>query len=129
MILDSSALVAILFDEPDSIIYSQAIANADICRLSAATFLETAMVVEGQTKAGGGSRLDILLRETGIIIEPFTVEQAHIARQAFLDYGKGRHAAGLNLGDCFAYALSKTTREPLLFKGADFAKTDVVAAL
>lgn len=87
------------------------------------------MVVEGQTEPGGGSRFDALLRSAKITIEPFTVEQAHIARQAFLDYGKGRHPAGLNFGDCFAYALAKTSGEPLLFKGADFAKTDIRAAL
>ena len=68
-------------------------------------------------------------RRAGIIIEPFTVEQAHIARQSFLDFGKGRHAAGLNFGDCFSYALAKVVGEPLLFKGEDFKKTDIAAAL
>jgi ribonuclease VapC len=70
-----------------------------------------------------------VFRRAGIIIEPFTVEQAHIARQAFHDFGKGRHPVGLNFGDCFAYALTKIIREPLLFKGADFRKTDVVSAV
>ena len=70
-----------------------------------------------------------LLRSSGIAIEPVTEEQAHRAHQAFCDYGKGRHPAGLNFGDCFAYALAKVTGEPLLFKGEDFAKTDVVSAL
>ena len=71
----------------------------------------------------------IFFRRAGIIVEAFTAEQAHLARQAFLDFGKGRHAAGLNFGDCFAYALAKFTGEPLLFKGADFEETDIVSAL
>ncbi len=87
------------------------------------------MVVGSETKTGGGGRLDALLRGAQVIIEPFTVEQAHIARQAFLDFGNGRHPAGLNFGDCFAYALAKAMREPLLFKGDDFRKTDIVPAL
>jgi ribonuclease VapC len=128
MILDTSAIIAILFDEDDAEIYAQAISRADSCRLSAATFVETAIVVEAQTKSNGGRQLDAFIRRAGIAIDPVTEEQAHIARQAFIDFGKGRHAAGLNYGDCFSYALSKATREPLLFKGKDFAKTDVTAA-
>jgi ribonuclease VapC len=96
--------------------------------MSAATFVETAIVVEAQTKGNGGRQLDALLRRAAVTIEPVTEEQAHIARQAFIDFGRGRHAAGLNYGDCFAYALSKAKREPLLFKGRDFAKTDLIAA-
>ncbi len=129
MIIDTSALIAILFNETDAPIYAQAIAQAESRRISAATFVEAAMVAERFTSGRGGPKFDALLRSSKIIIEPFTVEQAHLARQAFRDYGKGRHAAGLNFGDCFAYALSKATREPLLFKGVDFAQTDVTAAL
>ncbi len=129
MILDTSAIVAILFKEPEAADFLRMISDTSACSLSAATYVEATMVIEKTTKPGGVSRLDALLREGGIIILPFTVEQAHIARQAFLDYGKGRHPAGLNLGDCFAYALAKASGEPLLFKGADFAQTDVVAAL
>lgn len=129
MILDSSALVAILFKEADAHIYLRAVAGAEVCRISAANYVEAAMVIEGQTHPGGGNNLNAFLRNANIIIEPFTVEQAHLARQAFLDYGKGRHAAGLNFGDCFAYALSKATREPLLFKGVDFVQTGIAAAL
>jgi ribonuclease VapC len=128
MILDTSAIIAILFNEDDAEIYAQAIALADSCRLSAATFVETAIVVEAQTKNNGGRQLDAFIRRAGITIEPVTEEQAHIARQAFIDFGKGRHPAGLNYGDCFSYALSKATREPLLFKGKDFAKTDLSTA-
>ena len=128
MILDTSAIIAILFNEDDAEIYAQAITLADSCRLSAATFVETAIVVEAQTKNNGGRQLDAFIRTAGITIEPVTEEQAHIARQAFIDFGKGRHPAGLNCGDCFSYALSKATREPLLFKGKDFAKTDLSTA-
>jgi ribonuclease VapC len=128
MIIDTSAIVAILFDEDDAEIYAKAISEADSCRISAATFVETAIVVEAQTRNNGGRQLDAFIRRAGITIEPVTEEQAHIARQAFTDFGKGRHPAGLNYGDCFSYALSKATGEPLLFKGKDFAKTDLSAA-
>jgi ribonuclease VapC len=128
MIIDTSAIIAILFDEDDAMSYAKAITAADSCRMSAATFVETAIVVEAQTRNNGGRQLDALIRRAGIVIEPVTEEQAHIARQAFIDFGKGRHAAGLNYGDCFSYALSKASREPLLFKGKDFAKTDLSAA-
>lgn len=128
MILDTSAIIAILFDEDDAKIYAQAITRADSCRLSAATFVEIAIVVEAQTKDNGSRQLDAFIRRAGIAIDPVTEEQAHIARQAFIDFGKGRHPAGLNYGDCFSYALSKATREPLLFKGRDFSKTDLTAA-
>jgi ribonuclease VapC len=128
MIVDTSAIVAILFNETDARIYAQAIARADTCRVSAATFVETAIVIESQTKDSGSRQLDAFFRRAGITIEPVTEEHAHLARQAFTDYGKGRHPAGLNYGDCFSYALAKATGEPLLFKGKDFAKTDLVAA-
>jgi ribonuclease VapC len=128
MIIDTSAIVAILFNEDDAELYARAITRADSCRISAATFVETAIVVEAQTRNNGGRQLDAFIRRAGIAIEPVTEEQAHIARQAFIDFGKGRHPAGLNYGDCFSYALSKATREPLLFKGKDFAKTDLSAA-
>jgi ribonuclease VapC len=128
MIIDTSAVVAILFNEDDAQIYAEAISRADSCRVSAATFVETAIVVESQTKNNGSRQLDAFIRRAGITIEPVTEEQAHIARQAFTDFGKGRHPAGLNYGDCFSYALSKAMREPLLFKGKDFAKTDLSVA-
>jgi ribonuclease VapC len=128
MIIDTSAIIAILFNEDDAELYARAITRADSCRISAATFIETAIVVEAQTRNNGGRQLDAFIRRAGIAIEPVTEEQAHIARQAFIDFGKGRHSAGLNYGDCFSYALSKSTREPLLFKGKDFAKTDLSAA-
>jgi ribonuclease VapC len=129
MIVDTSALMAILFAEPDAERFATAIAEATICRVSAGSFVEAAVVIESHSKGGAGYQLDALLREAKIKIEPVTEAQAHVARQAFLDFGKGRHPAGLNFGDCFAYALAKSTGEPLLFKGSDFARTDVLAAL
>jgi ribonuclease VapC len=128
VIIDTSAIVAILFNEEDADTYVRAITQAESCRVSAATFVEAAIVVAAQTKNAGGSQFDAFFRRAGIIIEPVTEEQAHIARQAFLDFGKGRHAAGLNYGDCFSYALAKSTGEPLLYKGRDFAKTDLPVA-
>ena len=128
MIIDTSAIIAILFDEDDARVYAEAITSADSCRISAATFVEIGIVVEAQTTNSGSRQLDAFFRRAGITIEPVTEEQAHIARQAFVDFGKGRHPAGLNYGDCFSYALSKVTREPLLFKGKDFSKTDLIAA-
>jgi ribonuclease VapC len=129
MIVDSSALLAILFNESDAETYARAITDADTCRISAANFVEVAIVVEAQTKASGSRQFDAFFRRAGIVIEPVTEEQAHTARQAYTDFGKGRHRAGLNFGDCFAYALAKTTGETLLFKGDDFKKTDVASAI
>lgn len=127
MILDTSALVAILFGEPEASHYTELIHAADRCAMSAANFVELSIVVERQAGPDAGRQCDIFLRRAGVVIEPVTVEQAHLARQAFLDFGKGRHAAELNFGDCFAYALAKVTGEPLLYKGEDFKKTDLVA--
>jgi ribonuclease VapC len=129
MIIDTSALAAIFFGEPELELYIQAIHDASTCRISAANFVELSMVVEGQIGPEAGRQCDVFFRRAEIVIEPVTVEQAHLARQAFLDFGKGRHPARLNFGDCFAYALAKATGEPLLFKGEDFSKTDVRAAV
>jgi ribonuclease VapC len=128
MIIDTSAIIAVLFSQDDAKFYADAIAQSDSRRMSAATFVETAIVVETQTKISGSRQLDAFLRKADIAIEPVTEEHAHLARQAFSDFGKGRHPAGLNYGDCFSYALAKATGEPLLFKGKDFSKTDLVAA-
>jgi ribonuclease VapC len=128
MILDTSVLTAILFREPDAARYVQLIHDAEHCLISAANFVELAIVIEGQLGRDAGRQCDMFFRRAGIIIEPLSVEHAHLARQAFLDFGKGRHPAGLNFGDCFAYALAKATGEPLLFKGEDFRKTDIKIA-
>jgi ribonuclease VapC len=98
-------------------------------QISAASFVELSIVVEAQIGPDASRQCDIFFRRAGILIEPVTVEQAHLARQAFLDFGKGRHAAGLNFGDCFSYALAKITGAPLLFKGEDFKRTDIPSAL
>ena len=129
MIVDTSAVLAILFNESDAETYARAISEADSRRMSAANFVEAAVVVEAQTKESGSRQFDAFFRRAGIVIEPVTEEQAHAARQAYTDFGRSRHAAGLNFGDCFAYALAKVTGEPLLFKGKDFKKTDVKAAV
>jgi ribonuclease VapC len=128
VIVDTSAIIAVLFSEDDAPVYAEAITRADSCRMSAATFVEAAIVIDAQTMNNGGRQLDAFIRRASIVIEPVTEEHAYVARQAFMDFGKGRHPAGLNYGDCFSYALAKTTREPLLFKGKDFAQTDLVAA-
>jgi ribonuclease VapC len=129
VILDTSALVAVLFREPEADLYTQLIHDADHCLISAGTFLELSIVISRQAGPEADLQREMFFRRAGIAIEPFTVEQAHIARQAFHDFGKGRHAAALNFGDCFAYALARVTGEPLLFKGDDFKKTDLVCAL
>src|SRR5882762_9216768 len=129
MILDSSAVIAIVFGEPGFENMAVAMKSASSCAISAATLLELSMVA---TSHGGDKavlRCDTFLRSFGIAVEPFTEDQALIARQAFSDFGKGRHSAALNFGDCFSYALSKSLGEPLLFKGDDFRKTDVTPAI
>jgi ribonuclease VapC len=129
MIVDTSALVAVLFTEPEADLYIQLIHAADRCLLSAGSYLELSIVLERQADPETDRQCEMFIRRAGIAIEPFTFEQAHIARQAFHDFGKGRHPAGLNFGDCFAYALSKFTGEALLYKGEDFKRTDITSAI
>jgi ribonuclease VapC len=128
MILDTSAMVAILYREPEAAEFTRLIHDADVCRISVANYVELSMVVESQLGPEAGRQAEAFLRRAGIVTEPITVAHGEIARQAFLDFGKGRHKAGLNFGDCFAYALAKATGEPLLFKGEDFGKTDIQPA-
>lgn len=125
MIIDTSALLAILYQEDDAIYFAEAIAAAPICYMSAANFLEAAINIDVHGDAEASRQLDTFIRRAGIEIRSVTYKQALIARQAYLDFGKGRHPAGLNFGDCFAYALVRETSEPLLFKGNDFGKTDL----
>lgn len=130
MIIDTSALIAILRDEPEALPCAKAIENATSRRISAATFVEAAAVIDGSRDPIASRRFDDLFREAQIIIEPVTEAQARIAREAYRDFGKGSgHAAKLNFGDCFAYALAKVTGEPLLFNGDDFSQTDIPSAL
>jgi len=126
MVLDTSAIAAILFDELEAPAFEVAIERASVRLLSAASLVELSIVVELRLGEPGERELDLLLYKAGIEIVPLTREQAEIARRAFRRFGKGRHPAALNFGDCFSYALSKTAGEPLLFKGDDFSRTDVV---
>ena len=130
MIIDSSAIIAILRAEADAPRLAKAIADATDRRVSAVTFVESAAVIDSNRDPVASRRLDDLFREAQIAIEPVTLEQARIARDAYRDFGKGSgHRAGLNLGDCFTYALAKVTGEPVLYKGLDFACTDVASAI
>ena len=125
MILDTSALVAVLYGEPEARDFVERIRAADVCRISVANHVELSMVVESQLGPNGARQADAFLRRAGVVVEPVTIEQGDLARQAFLDFGKGRHKAALNFGDCFAYALARATGKALLFKGDDFALTDI----
>lgn len=130
MIIDTSAIISILRDEPDAASFANAIERAKDRRISSAGYLETAIVADGSRDPVTSRKFDDLLREAQIVIEPVTEEQAKIAREAYRDFGKGSgHPAQLNFGNCFAYALAKAKNEPLLFKGEDFIHTDITAAL
>src|SRR6267154_5301264 len=129
MIVDTSALFAILRDEPEAKDCALAIERSASRRVSAANFVETALVIDGSRNPIASRRFDDLVKEAQIVIEPVTESQARLAREAYRDFGKGSgHPAKLNFGDCFAYALAKTAGEPLLFKGDDFIHTDVISA-
>ncbi len=130
MIIDTSALLAILRDEPEALTCAKAIEEAATRRISAANFLEAAIVIDASRDPIASRRFDELLKVAEMAIEPVTEEQARIGRAAYRDFGKGSgHPAQLNFGDCFAYALAKATGEPLLFKGDDFPQTDVTPAI
>ena len=127
MVIDTSALVALLGMEPEAARIAQAIEADPVRLLSAAALLESAIVIESRQGEFAARELDLLLAKAGVQVEAVTAEQAEVARQAWRRFGKGRHAAGLNYGDCFSYALSRTSGEALLFKGGDFPLTDVAA--
>lgn len=130
MIVDSSALIAILRQEDDAEIFARALADAEAPELSAATFLETAIVVDTSRDPVASRRFDELLAVAGVSISAVTEAQARLAREAYRDFGKGSgHKAQLNFGDCFSYALSKATAKPLLYKGSDFNHTDIEPAI
>ena len=128
MIIDTSAILAILFEEPEADQFISTIAAASSRRMSAASLLETTIVLENRSGPTAAHELDEFLRRAQIELEAVTPEQAQTARQAWRRFGKGNHPAGLNFGDCFSYALAAATREPLLFKGRDFELTDIPAA-
>lgn len=125
MVIDTSAVAAILLNEPDAQRFAEAIEAASQRLMSAATLLEATIVIEARKGDAGGRELDMLIHRAGIQIVPVDAEQVEIARSTWRRFGKGRHVAGLDYGDCFAYALAKATGSPLLFKGDDFAKTDL----
>jgi ribonuclease VapC len=125
MVIDTSALLAILLDEPERRTFNEALEAAESRIMSAATFVEVSMVIESRFGAEGIRDLDLFIERAGIELSPVDSEQAHAARRAFSRFGKGRHQAGLNYGDCFSYALATVLGEPLLYKGDDFGKTDV----
>lgn len=130
MIVDSSALLAILRSEPDAELYATALESAPRVRLSAASYLETSLVVDGSRDPVASAMLDRLLDSVNAELVAFTPAQARVARAAHHAFGRGSgHPARLNFGDCFSYALAKTHDEPLLFKGNDFGHTDIEPAL
>ena len=129
MIIDSSAIVAIVFAETEGLAYAKAVLDGATRQMSAANWLEAAMVIDSRGKPVAIQKFNRLIDELDIEIVPVTVEIARLARQANSDFGRGNHPARLNYGDCFAYALAKATGEPLLFKGNDFSQTDIRPAL
>jgi ribonuclease VapC len=129
MIIDTSAVVAMLKREPEEMAFARLLESTPQVRISAATFFETCVVIDSLRQPAASRALDDLIDRAQIAIEPVTAEQARIARQAFRDYGRGSgHPASLNFGDCFSYALARAMRESILFKGADFAQTDLQPA-
>jgi len=129
MVVDTSALLAIALDEPERRAFLDAIERDPTRLISAASVLEGGIIVESRLGPDAGDDLDQLIEQLGLDIQPVTAAQAQIARRAYRSYGKGRHPAALNFGDCFAYALARDTGEPLLFKGDDFSRTDIERCL
>jgi ribonuclease VapC len=128
IVVDTSALIAILAKEPDAALYAEAIAEADPPLISAATLLELNIVMINRHGVKAARMVDRLIQEARFQVESFTVQHAELAREAYARYGKGQQTAALNYGDCFSYALAKATGLPLLFKGRDFSKTDIIRA-
>jgi ribonuclease VapC len=129
IVVDSSALIAILDEEGDAARYAEAIAEADQPLISAATLVETGIVMLNRHGAKGVRKVNALIQEAGFQVESVTPQHAQLALEAYASYGKGQKSAGLNYGDCFSYALAKATGLPLLFKGRDFSGTDIPSAL
>lgn len=125
MVIDTSAVIAVLTDEPERRRFVEAIERAEVRFMSTASYVETAIVIESRHGAEGARDLDRLIGRAEVELMALDVRQANLATEAFRRFGKGRHAAGLNYGDCFSYALAMALDEPLLFKGNDFSLTDV----
>ncbi len=129
MIVDASALLAVLLDEPEAPAFAAAICDADPAAISVVNYLEVAIRIDRQDSVTLTQKFDRFIEFSGIGLRPVSVSQTRIARQAYAEFGKGRHRAGLNFGDCFAYALAKEAGDTLLFKGADFIHTDLRPAI
>jgi ribonuclease VapC len=129
VVIDTSAIIAVLLNEANAVSIAQAIESGSLRLLSAANFLEASIVIESRKGETGGRELDLLLYRAAIEVVAVDQDQAEVARLAWRRFGKGRHPAGLNYGDCFAYALAKTRRLPLLFQGDDFSQTDIEAVV
>lgn len=129
IVVDTSAIVAILLAEPEASLFADIISEADLARISAVTVFEAAMVMESRAPGWGQQAVDSAIADSKVEIAPFTAEHMRIARAAWLRYGRGRHRAALNFGDCCSYALAKELDASLLYKGLDFAQTDIASAL
>lgn len=129
MVIDTSAVLAILFNEAERGLFNLKIAEDSVRLISAASYLEAAIIIDYRAGYEGGRDLKLFMAEADIEVVPVTLEQAEMAREAYRTYGRGNHSARLNFGDCFSYALAKVSKEPLLFKGNDFAQTDVVCVV
>ncbi len=127
MVVDTSALLAILLDEPEAAAFARALASDSKRLTSAVSVLEAGIVIQSRKGPAGARELDLLLHAAGLVVVSFDAEQATLARAAYEKLGKGRHPAALNMGDCCTYALARSTGEPLLFKGNDFPETDLTA--
>lgn len=128
MVIDTSALVAMLTDEPDAELLEARVAGDPVRTMSTASYLEAAIVIESRFGESGGRELDLWLHRASVDLVVVNADQAEVARAAYRQYGKSRHRAGLNYGDCFSYALAKVSGQPLLFKGDNFVHTDIAAA-
>lgn len=128
MVIDTSAILAILLDEAEAEDFLARIERDPVRLVSVASYVEAAIIIDDRFGTEGGRDLKLFLIEAGIEIEPVTVAQADLAREAYRRFGRGNHPARLNFGDCFAYALAKAAREPILYKGDDFGRTDIPAA-
>lgn len=129
MVIDTSALIAILFGEPEALSFTRVLAGETLKLISSINALETGIVVEARKGEAGGREFDLLMHRAQIEIVAMNADQAELARAAWRKYGKGNHPADLNIGDCCAYALAKYSGEPLLFKGDDFSQTDIQSAV
>jgi ribonuclease VapC len=129
MVLDTSAIIAILLDEPEREAFAEALETSGNRRISTVSLVEASIVIEARFGAAGIRELDLLLNEASVETVAFDQEQALLAREAYRLFGKGRHPAALNFGDCCTYALASTLGEPILYKGDDFSQTDIASVI